>query len=114
MTITLTLNEITLEQADMIMDVLRADNAITKMREKSETSGRTDTVEAPEEYEDISLTADEEETNACAIEEVRAALQKLSKSKGKEAAKAVLTKFGVTKVTELKAEQYAAVMKEAG
>ena len=107
MTVTLTLNEITTEQAEQVLDLLRG-GVTTVKAEKI----------APEEFEDMPSPAPEltEETEEVShtIEEVRSALSKLGKAKGKEAAKAILTKFGVSKVTELKAEQYAAVLKEVG
>ena len=70
-----------------------------------------------DEFADVPSAADdltEETEKSHTVEEVRSALAKLGKAKGKEAAKAVLTKFGVAKVTELKADQYAAVLKEVG
>ena len=103
MTVTLTLNEITTEQAEQVLDLLRGGSA-TVQAEKI----------APEEFEDMPSPAEETEEVSHTIEEVRSALSKLGKAKGKEAAKAILTKFGVSKVTELKAEQYAAVLKEVG
>ena len=103
MTVTLTLNEITTEQAEQVLALLRG-GGTTVQAEKI----------APEEFEDMPSPAEETEEVSHTIEEVRSALSKLSKAKGKEAAKAILTKFGVSKVTELKAEQYAAVLKEVG
>lgn len=40
------------------------------------------------------------------VEEVRAGLAKLSKTKGKEVAKGLLSDFGVSKITELEENQY--------
>lgn len=113
MTVTLTLNEITTEQAEQILDLLRGGSATVK----AESAAKTEKI-IPEEFEDMPSPAPEltEETEEVThtIEEVRSALSKLGKAKGKEAAKAILTKFGVSKVTELKAEQYGAVLKEVG
>lgn len=113
MTVTLTLNEITTEQAEQILDLLRGGSATVK----AEPAAKTERI-IPEEFEDMPSPAPEltEETEEVThtIEEVRSALSKLGKAKGKEAAKAILTKFGVSKVTELKAEQYGAVLKEVG
>ena len=103
MTVTLTLNEITTEQAEQVLDLLRGGG----------TTVQADKI-APEEFEDMPSAAEETEEVSHTIEEVRSALSKLGKAKGKEAAKAILTKFGVSKVTELKAEQYGAVLKEVG
>ena len=109
MTVTLTLNEITTEQAEQVLDLMRGGSVTVK--------AKTEKI-APEDFEDMPSPAPEltEETGEVShtIEEVRSALSKLGKAKGKEAAKAILTKFGVSKVTELKAEQYAAVLKEVG
>ena len=115
MTVTLTLNEITAEQASEVLDLLRknkedaVDEAIKdtakipaparKAKKPVESTEETD----PEMFEDVTPT---EHT----IEEVRAALAKLSKAKGKDAAKEVLTQFDVNKVTELTKDQYAAVL----
>ena len=116
MTVTLTLNEITTEQAEQVLDLLRGGNATVK----AESAAKTEKI-TPEEFEDMpspapDLTEETEEAEEVShtIEEVRSALSKLGKAKGKEAAKAILTKFGVSKVTELKAEQYGAVLKEVG
>lgn len=113
MTVTLTLNEITTEQAEKVLDLLRGGSATVK----KESAAKTEKI-APEEFEDMPSASEDltEETADVShtIEEVRSALAKLGKAKGKEAAKAVLSKFGVSKVTELKAEQYAAVLKEVG
>lgn len=103
MTVTLTLNEITTEQAEQVLDLLRGGSAAVKAEKIT-----------PEEFEDMPSPAEETEEVSHTVEEVRSALSKLGKAKGKEAAKAILTKFGVSKVTELKAEQYGAVLKEVG
>lgn len=113
MTVTLTLNEITAEQAEKVLDLLRED---------PEAHGKSSSVKSeqinPDEFEDSPSPAEdlieETETENHSIEEVRSALAKLGKTKGKEAAKAVLAKFGVSKVTELNPKQYAAVLKEVG
>ena len=105
MTVTLTLNEITTEQAEQVLDLLRGGSVTVK--------AKTEKI-APEDFEDMPSPAEETEEVSHTIEEVRSALSKLGKAKGKEAAKAILTKFGVSKVAELKAEQYGAVLKEVG
>ncbi len=46
------------------------------------------------------------------IEEVRAAFSEYAKSKGKDKAKELLAKYGATKVTELKAEDYDAAIRD--
>lgn len=46
------------------------------------------------------------------IEEVRAAFSEYAKSKGKDKAKELLSKYGAAKVTELKAEDYDAAIRD--
>lgn len=46
------------------------------------------------------------------IEEVRAAFSEYAKSKGKDKAKELLSKYGAAKVTELKAEDYGAAIRD--
>jgi hypothetical protein len=116
MTVTLTLNEITAEQAEKILDIIHDSEEAPEPapKAKAKTKAKKGPVEEtvdPGEFEDV--TPDEPEESAT-IEEVRAALQKLVKKKGKDAAKAVLVKFGVTKVTDLDEGHYAAVLKEVG
>lgn len=122
MTVTLTLNEITAEQAEKILDIIHDSEEVPEPapKAKAKTKAKKEPVEEtvdPDEFEDV--TPDEpdepdEPEESATIEEVRAALQKLVKKKGKDAAKAVLVKFGVTKVTDLDEGQYAAVLKEVG
>lgn len=113
MTVTLTLNEITPDQAEQVLDLLRGVKAPDKVSEKTAKAERIE----PDEFEDVPTAAEdlaEETEESHTIEEVRSALAKLGKAKGKEAAKAVLAKFGVTKVTDLKVGDYGAVLKEVG
>lgn len=51
-----------------------------------------------------------EEESKYTLEEVRKALGDLSKAKGKEIAKGILTQFNVSKVTDLDTSQYNAAM----
>lgn len=53
----------------------------------------------------------EEETEETTVEEVRAELAKLSKTKGKDVAKGLLNDFGVSKVTELEENEYSDFLK---
>ena len=46
------------------------------------------------------------------IEEVRAAFSEYAKSKGKDKAKELLSRYGAAKVTELKAEDYDAAIRD--
>lgn len=119
MTVTLTLNEISAEQAEKILELIHDSEEApepapkTKAKTKAKKEPVEETVD-PDEFEDVTPDEPDEPEESATIEEVRAALQKLVKKKGKDAAKAVLVKFGVTKVTELDEGQYAAVLKEVG
>lgn len=55
-----------------------------------------------------------EPTKTITLEEVRAKLAALSQGGKTVEVKALLTKHGATKLTDLKAEQYATVLEEAG
>lgn len=118
MTVTLTLNEITTEQAEKVLDLLHDEQnteiKATKPAKKSKPAESVGEIDEYEEFSPAKELAEETEEVSATIEEVRAALAKLSKSKGKERAKEILSKFGVSKVTELAPEQYGAVMKEIG
>lgn len=117
MTATLTLNDMTIEQAGAVLSLLekmqkadRADNDIAKADTAAPDDGVPLFEDTPSAAEDLMAeTADEP---AYTIEQVRAAFTKYAKRDGKEAAKKLLEKFGAGKVTELKPEDYAAVMKE--
>ena len=119
MTVTLTLNEITAEQAEKILDIIHDSEEVPEPapKAKAKTKAKKEPVEEtvdPDEFEDVTPDEPDEPEESATIEEVRAALQKLVKKKGKDAAKAVLVKFGVTKVTDLDEGHYAAVLKEVG
>lgn len=113
MTVTLTLNEITVEQASAVLGLIKARNTAP--------SAPAEKVPAPDDgiplFDDTpaaaeDLMAETTDEPAYTIEQVRAAFTKYAKQNGKEAAKKLLEKFGAGKVTELKASDYAAVMKE--
>lgn len=59
-------------------------------------------------------TAAASPSKAITLEEVRAKLAALSQGGKTVEVKALLTKHGATKLTDLKAEQYATVLEEAG
>lgn len=116
MTVTLTLNEITPDQAEQVLDLLRGLRGTDPAPKTKKVPAKAEQIE-PDEFEDVPTAAEdlaEETEESHTIEEVRSALAKLGKAKGKEAAKAVLAKFGVTKVTDLKVGDYGAVLKEVG
>lgn len=100
MNVTLTLNEITVEQAERVLDLVK-DN---KENVESENSAA---VEETKTYEDI-VPAKEEKTYT--VEEVRKAFSDMAKEKGKDKAKELLQQFGASKVTELRKDYYSAIM----
>lgn len=100
MNVTLTLNEITVEQAERVLDLVKGN----KENVKSENSA---TVEETKTYEDI-VPAKEEKTYT--VEEVRKAFADMAKEKGKDKAKELLQQFGASKVTELRKDYYSAIM----
>lgn len=108
MTVTLTLNEITVEKATDILALVKGESAEDEQEESKPARKAAPPVDEPVDQSDEVPC----ETAEYTIEEVRKAFAAYGKAKGKDAAKAVLARFGAAKVTELKAEQYAAVMKE--
>lgn len=108
MTATLTLNDLTIEQASAVLTLLDEMKNCTITPEEAREG--VEIFAPPTPAEDYTEeTADEP---VYTIEQVRAAFTKYAKQNGKEAAKKLLEKFGAGKVTELKPEDYAAVMKE--
>lgn len=112
MTATLTLNDMTIEQAGAVLSLVeemqKADKPVTP-----EEANEGVEIFAPLSVAE-DLTEETEEEPAYTIEQVRAAFTKYAKQNGKEAAKKLLEKFGAGKVTEIKAGDYAAVMKAVG
>ena len=110
MTATLTLNDMTIEQAGAVLSLVEEIQKADKPVTPEEAREGVEIFAPPTPAEDLTEeTADEPEYT---IEQVRAAFTKYAKTNGKEAAKKLLEKFGAGKVTELKPEDYAAVMKE--
>lgn len=118
MTATLTLNDMTIEQAGAVLSLLEKMQGADSCIDKADTAAPDDGIplfeDTPSSAEDLmaetaEVPADEP---VYTIEQVRAAFTKYAKRDGKEAAKKLLEKFGAGKVTELKKTDYAAVMKE--
>ena len=107
MTATLTLNDLTIEQASAVLTLLDEMKNCTITPEEARNGVEIFAPPTPAE----DLTEETEEEPAYTIEQVRAAFTKYAKQNGKEAARKLLEKFGAGKVTELKPEDYAAVMK---
>lgn len=117
MTATLTLNDMTIEQAGAVLSLLNEMQNAEGCANKADSAARADGIplfeDMPSAAEDLmaetaGVSADEP---AYTIEQVRAAFTKYAKTNGREAAKKLLEKFGAGKVTELKKTDYAAVMK---
>lgn len=109
MTVTLTLNEISAEQAEKVLDLVKG--------EKQDTESLTSkSIGNPAEYEEIvpsgKISADTDVTYT--VEDVRKAFSDLAKKRGNDAAKNILKMFGSSKVTELKPECFGEVMKAIG
>lgn len=104
MNVTLTLNEITVEQAEKILDLVKT---------KKVSDEPVESVEAAKKFEDIKSAEENNNTSesAYAIEDVRKAFGELAKKKGKDFAKEMLKKFGASKVTELSPDIFEEVMK---
>ena len=78
------------------------DAALERIRERNEAKEEPTTEPVPEP---------EPEVENFTVEDVRAALGDLSKTKGREVAKAILDALGARSVSKLKPEQYAEAMK---
>lgn len=101
MTVTLTLNEITVEKANAVLALI-----------KDFPESKADN--APAEGVPLDEITPETPAAVYTVEDIRKAFAAYGKAKGKDAAKAVLTKFGAAKVTELDSKDYAAVMEVIG
>lgn len=112
MTATLTLNDMTIEQASAVLSLVEEMQNGGEPAKPEEAHEGVEIFAPPSVSED--LTEETEEEPAYTIEQVRAAFTKYAKQNGKEAAKKLLEKFGAGKVTELKKTEYAAIMKEVG
>lgn len=112
MTATLTLNDMTIEQAGAVLSLVEEMQKAEKSAAAEQAQEGVEIFAPPTPAED--LTEETEEEPEYAIEQVRAAFTKYAKQNGKEAAKKLLEKFGAGKVTEIKAGDYAAVMKAVG
>ena len=110
MTATLTLNDMTIEQASAVLSLVEEMQKADKPVTPEEAHEGVEIFAPPSVAEDY--TEETADAPAYTIEQVRAAFTKYAKQNGKEAAKKLLEKFGAGKVTELKKTDYAAIMKE--
>ena len=108
MNVTLTLNEITVGQAQKVLDLVRSENEPATDENMSNPSEAVKYEEIIPDKQDKPEKPTEDEYK---IEDVRKALGELARTKGKDEAKKILTKFGASKVTELKPDCFADVMK---
>lgn len=106
MTATLTLNDMTIEQASAVLSL------VEELEKENKAITPEEAHEGVEIFAPPAPAEETEEEPAYTIEQVRAAFTKYAKQNGKEAAKKLLEKFGAGKVTELKKTDYAAIMKE--
>lgn len=102
MNVTLTLNEITVGQAQQVLDLVKSEK-------EAEPDRQTPAQSEPVKYEEINPVKTVEAEYK--VEDIRKALAELARTKGKDEAKKVLTKFGASKVTELESACFADVMK---
>lgn len=111
MTVTLTLNEISAEQAEKVLDLVKGEKPDT-----ASSAPKFKFIGDPAGYEEIAPSeknsADTDVTYT--VEDVRKAFSGLAKKKGNDAAKNILKMFGSSKVTELKPECFGEVMKAIG
>ncbi len=63
---------------------------------------------------EYAAVAESKKVSQYSLEDVRSAIANVAKSDGTEKAKAILSSFGASRVTELATDQYEAVMKAAG
>jgi hypothetical protein len=110
MTVDLTLNELTIDQASAVLSLLEGMQNGGEPTKPEEANEGVEIFAPPTPAEDLMEETEEEPEYT--IEQVRAAFTKYAKTNGREAAKKLLEKFGAGKVTELKENDYAAVMKE--
>lgn len=106
MNVTLTLNEINVEQANKILALVKNADGKPAVQTEPEIDGGVPLYDG----QPVEKTPTENKYDY-AVEDVRKAMAGLAKRKGKDTAKDLLTKFGAAKVTELKPEQFTEVMK---
>jgi hypothetical protein len=87
--------------------------AIGDVNEYAQAKAAAQSATPQEQSAPAATTAESPSEQAIPVGDVNAAIIALAKSKGRDAAVAVLQQFGVAKVPELKPEQYAAVMAAA-
>ena len=80
--------------------------------EKAETP-KQEPVATPEPKEEVAPVADEDEGPAATYQDAATAITQLSKVKGRDAAVALLKKFGASKLPEVKPEDFNAIVAEA-
>lgn len=120
MTVNLTINDISAKEAMELLQLAQkfdCTNDTVKPTIVESMKGFKTAVDSMTEKVSETKTEPEKpkaEKTAIKIEDVRAAFAKFAKANGKDAAKEILTKFNATKVTELREEDYGAVMLALG
>lgn len=80
--------------------------------EKAETP-KQEAAATPEPKEEVAPAADEDEGPVATYQDAATAITQLSKVKGRDAAVALLKKFGASKLPEVKPEDFNAIVAEA-
>lgn len=117
MTVNLTINDISAKEALNLLQLAQTFNVCADKAEKSTaTEDMKDFANAvndpAEEVSEANKDAKKSEstTDVITIEEVRSAFANFAKKNGKDAAKELLKRFNATKVTELRENDYGAVI----
>lgn len=94
------------------------DSSTAKKTSARASAAKTETpkqepVATPEPKEEVAPAADEDEGPAATYQDAATAITQLSKVKGRDAAVALLKKFGASKLPEVKPEDFNAIVAEA-
>ncbi len=133
MTVNITLNEISVNNAKRVLELFNCNSELAKFTKETEAAYRdmstnrtshdavakasdsSTTVESTSNIEQPKTgqrKTDDNSDTAYTIEDIRAAFSVYAKAKGKDKAKELLAKFGASKVTTLKTDDYMSVMNE--
>lgn len=101
------------KKVDAALEKLEERRAKEKANSKKDEKPDTEPEETEEAPASVTDEANEDNAETYTIEDVRAAIAEVSKKKGREAAKDILTELGVKSVSNLKPDQYADAMRLA-
>lgn len=101
-------------QVAAVVEEVKAEEKQAKVDKKT----KSETKEAPKSTEAPAVTQEQKDESAAAAVEVTyqeaaAAITSLSRVKGRDAAVALLKKFGAAKLPDVKPEDFAAIVEEA-